>query len=51
MKTQADAKRKDVSFEVGQWVYVKMRPFRQRFVTSETHPKLSKHFFWAILDN
>lgn len=30
MKHYADAKREDITFAVGQWVYVKLKPFRQR---------------------
>ena len=45
MKHHADSKREDVSFTVGQWVYVKLRPHRQRSVTGDTHSKLSKRFF------
>ena len=45
MKHHADTKREDVSFTVGQWVYVKLRPHRQRSVTGATHSKLSKRFF------
>ena len=45
MKRYADSKRDDVSFSVGQWVYVKLRPGRQTSVTGRHHPKLSKHFF------
>ena len=45
MKHYADAKRDDVSFKVGQWIYVKLRPGRQSSVTGQPLPKLSKHFF------
>ena len=45
MKHYADAKRDGVSFEVGQWVYVKLRPGRQSSVIGQPHPKLSKRFF------
>lgn len=45
MKKHVDTKRKDVTFTIGQWVYVKLRPFRQCSVAGLTHPKLSKRFF------
>ena len=45
MKQYADAKREDVSFTPGQWVYVKLKPFRQRSVTGANHSKLPKRFF------
>ena len=45
MKHHADAKREDISFTVGQWVYVKLRPYRQRSVTGAPHSKLSKRYF------
>lgn len=45
MKHHADSKREDVSFTVGQWVYVKLRPHRQRSVTGDTNSKLSNKFF------
>lgn len=45
MKLHADSKREDVSFTIGQWVYVNLRPHRQRSVAGDTHSKLSKRFF------
>ena len=45
MKTRVDAKRKYVTYDVGQWVYVKLRPFHQCSVTNNLHRKLAKHFF------
>ena len=45
MKHYADMKRDDVTFNVGQWVYVQLKPFRQQSVTGVTHSKLSKRFF------
>lgn len=45
MKRFADAKRWDVTFTTGQWVYVKIWPFRRRLVVGLRHPKLSKRFF------
>ncbi|XP_028223857.1 uncharacterized protein LOC114405599 [Glycine soja] len=45
MKHYADAKHEDVTFTIGQWVYVKLRPFWQRSIAGLTHSKLSKQFF------
>lgn len=45
MKKFADTKRRDVTFSIGQWVYVKLRPFRQRTVAGSIHPKLTKRYF------
>ena len=45
MKKAADKKRRDVNYSIGQWVYVKLRPFRQRSVAGLIHPKLSKRYF------
>lgn len=45
MKRYTDPKRDDVSFEIGQWVYVKLRPGRQSSVVGRHHSKLSKCFF------
>lgn len=45
MKRYADAKRDDIAFDVGQWVFVKLRPGRQTSVVGLRHSKLSKHFF------
>lgn len=45
MKRYVDVKCDDITFEQGQWVYVKLRPRRQTSVTGPCHPKLSKRFF------
>lgn len=44
MKKHVDIMREDVTFNVGQWVYVKLCPFRQHSVTGLNHPKLSRDF-------
>lgn len=50
MKCYADAKRRDEHFDVGQWVYVKLRPGRQSSLAGHHHhPKLSKRFFGPFL--
>ncbi|KAL4574562.1 hypothetical protein LXL04_021395 [Taraxacum kok-saghyz] len=45
MKSQADKKRRDVTFQVGEWVYVKLKPYRQMSVASRIHQKLAPKFF------
>ena len=48
----ADNHRLDLQFTVGDWVYVKLRPYRQTSV-QPTYSKLSKKFYgpFQILDN
>lgn len=36
----ANANQSDISFEVDDWVYVKLRPYRQLSLFFQTHPKL-----------
>ncbi|KAD3640227.1 hypothetical protein E3N88_29450 [Mikania micrantha] len=45
MKMQADKKRRDITFEVGEWVYAKLKPYRQVSVRSPIHQKLAAKFF------
>ncbi|XP_028555028.1 uncharacterized protein LOC114580719 [Dendrobium catenatum] len=44
MKTKADAHRKDVTFEVGDMVYLKLRPYRQKTLASRSE-KLSPRYY------
>lgn len=30
MKVQADSKRRDVFFEVGEWVFLRIQPYKQK---------------------
>ncbi|XP_025982672.1 uncharacterized protein [Glycine max] len=51
MKQAPDVHRRDVSFEIGDWVLIKLRPQRQASATREPYSKLAKHFygpFWII---
>ena len=45
MKELADQKRRDVSFEVGDIVLVKLRPRRQITATNSSYSKLAKRFY------
>lgn len=45
MKQLANKKHKELSFEEGQWVFVKLQPYRQHSVALRKKPKLSLHYF------
>ena len=45
MKDQADLKRSEHSFSVGDWVYMKLQPFVQQSVVTRTNRKLSFRFY------
>jgi len=44
MKTLADTHRRDANFNIGDWVYVKLRPYRQTSI-ADKYQKLGKHFY------
>ena len=44
MKRYADSHRRDVSFEVGDWVYVRLRPHRQTSIANK-YQKLGKRYY------
>lgn len=45
MKRFADMKCQPESFEVGQWVHVKLRPHRHTSISDSSQSKLAKRFF------
>jgi len=45
MKHYTDTKRRDISYDVGDLVYVRLRPYRQRSLSGSTYHKLSKRFY------
>ncbi|GAU28744.1 hypothetical protein TSUD_372530 [Trifolium subterraneum] len=45
MKNFADAKRTDRSFNVGEWVFLKLRPYRQQSVVSRINVKLAVRYY------
>jgi hypothetical protein len=45
MKDQADKKRSEASFEVGEWVFLKLKPYVQSSLAPRAHQKLAFMFF------
>lgn len=48
MKSRPDAHRRDIIFAVGDWVYVKLRPYRQTSI-QPTYSKLSKRYYGSFM--
>ncbi|KAD5508936.1 hypothetical protein E3N88_16639 [Mikania micrantha] len=45
MRNQANTKRRDVSFDVGDYVFLRLQPYRQRSLSKRRFEKLSPRFF------
>lgn len=45
MKKQVGRKRRDVEYEVDDWVFLKLRPYRKKFVAHRRNEKLAPRFF------
>lgn len=45
MKDQADSHRREVQFEVGESVFLKMRPYRQKSLARKANEKLAPRFY------
>lgn len=44
MKQMADHKRRDISFDIGEWVLLKLHPYRQQTAFKRVHQKLASRF-------
>jgi hypothetical protein len=49
MKQMVDRKRRDVSFEVGSWVLLKLHPYRQQSAFKRVYQKLASRFYGPYL--
>lgn len=45
MKAITDQKRRDVTYTIGDWVYVKLRPYKQQSLSGPSYSKLNKRFY------
>lgn len=45
MKSLVDKSLRELTFQIGDWVYVKLKPYRQNTVRLQQYPKLSRRYF------
>lgn len=45
IRNQANAKRTDVTFQIGDYIFLKLQPYHQTSVASRQSHKLAKRFF------
>ncbi|TYI48065.1 hypothetical protein E1A91_D13G220200v1 [Gossypium mustelinum] len=45
MKFYADKHRRDISFNIGDWLYVKLQPYRQSSIRLQRYSKLGRRYF------
>ena len=45
MKRGADRKRREVKFKVGDFVYLKLRPYRRKSLAGRSNEKLAPRFY------
>jgi hypothetical protein len=48
METQANKKRVDYTFKIGDLVVLRLQPYRQQFINIRTSQKLAKRFFGPL---
>ncbi|KAI3751006.1 hypothetical protein L2E82_21994 [Cichorium intybus] len=49
MKHYADLGRKEMEFQVGERVFLKLRPYRRQSLVRHTHPKLAARYYGPFL--
>lgn len=45
MKIEADKHKSHIEFQIGEWVFVKVKPYRQLSVVHRLHNKLSTRYY------
>ncbi|XP_026398433.1 uncharacterized protein LOC113294242 [Papaver somniferum] len=49
MKAHTDAHRTERKFSIGDWVFLRLQPYRQRTVTNQSFSKISPRFYGPFL--